>query len=280
MRLSQLLPILLIPFALIGAPATNAPIRGVMDNSFLVEEAYNQEPGIVQHIFTAAYGVNHVSGPDERAWDMSFTQEWPLFSQTHQLSYTIPFSDVEAGSAHDSGFGDVLLNYRWQAFFSEETLTAFAPRFSLVLPTGNAKKGFGDDTVGYQFNLPFSTALNDGWGVHANAGLTFLPDAGTGPTEDLLNYNLGASAIYAATDRLHFLLEWIGNWEESISGSGGTHREFSSVISPGARYAFNYKNDAQLVLGLAAPIGLNRAAPDIGVFLYVSFEHAFLRKNL
>lgn len=280
MKLIPLIIFTLMPFTLISAPATNAPIRGVMDNSFLVEEAYNQEPGVVQHIFTAAYSVDHVSGPDTRAWDMSFTQEWPVFSQTHQFSYTIPFSDVAAGGAHDSGFGDVLLNYRWQAFFKEETLTAFAPRFSLVLPTGNAKKGFGDDTVGYQFNLPFSTALNDRWAIHANAGLTFLPDAGTGPTADLLNYNLGASAIYAATDRLHFMLEWIGTWDESISSTGSTKQELSTVISPGVRYAFNLKNEAQLVLGFAAPIGLNRAAPDIGVFLYVSFEHAFLRKKL
>lgn len=280
MKLSYLIPLLAVPFTLMGAPSTNAPIRGVMDNSFLVEEAYNQEPGVVQHIFTAAYSVDRVNGPDDHAWDMSFTQEWPLFSQTHQISYTIPFSDIESGGRHDSGFGDVLLNYRYQAFFDEETLTAFAPRFSFILPTGDAKKGFGDDTLGYQANLPFSTALNDRWAVHANAGLTFLPDAGIGPTEDLLNYNLGASAIYAVTDRLHLMLEWIGNWDESINGTGGTDREFSSIISPGARYAFNFKNDAQLVLGLAAPIGLNHAAPDIGVFFYVSFEHAFQHKNL
>jgi len=280
MQLCHLLPFFALPLALVGAPATNAPIRGVMDNSFLVEEAYNQEPGVVQHIFTAAHSVNHVNGPDDRAWDMSFTQEWPLFSQTHQVSYTIPFSDVESGGQHESGFGDVLLNYRWQAYFDEETLMALAPRFSFVLPTGDAKKGLGDDTLGYQVNLPFSTALNDRWAVHANAGLTFLPDAGAGPTEDLLNYNLGASAIYAATDRLHFMLEWIGNWDESINAGGGTDREFSSVISPGARYAFNFQNDSQLVLGLAAPIGLNDAAPDIGVFFYISFEHVFQRKKL
>ena len=128
-------------------------------------------------------------------------------------------------------------------------------------------------------NLPFSTALNDRWFAHANAGFTFLPEAGTGPTHDLLNYNLGASVIYAATDRLHFMLEWIGNWDESSNGAG-TEREFSSIISPGVRYAFNFKNDSQLVLGVAAPIGLNNAAPDIGVFLYVSFEHFFQRKKL
>ena len=36
-------------------------------------------------------------------------------------------------------------------------------------------------------------------------------------------------------------------------------------------------NDSQLVLGLAAPVGLTRAAPDFGAFLYFSFEHRFAK---
>ena len=275
---------LIAALLLLASPAfaeisTNAPVRGIMDNSFLVEEAYNQEAGVVQHIFTAVRSVKQVNGPDERAWDFAFTQEWPVFSQTHQLSYTIPFSRVESGGQSASGVGDILLNYRWQAVFREDTLTAFAPRISLILPTGDEQKGLGDDTLGYQLNLPFSTALTDHWFAHANAGLTFLPDAGLSPRLDLLHFNLGASAIYAASDRLHLMLEWIGNWDESPTGGGSTDREFSSVISPGARYAFNFAGDTQLVLGIAAPIGLNDAAPDFGVFLYVSFEHGFLKQK-
>ena len=38
----------------------------------------------------------------------------------------------------------------------EERVPAFAPRFTLVLPTGNKQKGFGDGRVGYETNLPFS----------------------------------------------------------------------------------------------------------------------------
>jgi len=258
--------------------AADAPVRSIMDNSFLVEEAYNQEAGVVQHIFTANYGVNRMSGPDDRALELAFTQEWPLFSQTHQIGFTAPYLFVESGGQSADGFGDVLLNYRWQALFNEDTLTALAPRFSLILPTGDESEGLGDDTLGYQFNLPFSTALDDRWSAHANAGLTFLPDAGASPSSDLLHYNVGASAIYACNERLHLMLEWVGTWEESSTGSG-TDRDFASVISPGARYAFDCPNDAQLVLGLAAPIGLNNNAPDIGVFFYLSFEHGFLTKS-
>jgi len=43
------------------------------------------------------------------------------------------------------------------------------------------------------------------------------------------------------------------------------------------RKAFNLRGGSQFVLGIAAPIGLTRSAPDYGVFLYVSFEHSFVK---
>src|SRR2546423_9129855 len=45
------------------------PVNGIMDNSFLIEEAYNQEPGIVQHIFNAAYSLDRISGTTLRRFD-------------------------------------------------------------------------------------------------------------------------------------------------------------------------------------------------------------------
>ena len=41
-----------------------------MDNSFLVEEAFNQEAGVFQNIFGAARRNGH--------WGATFTQEWPV----------------------------------------------------------------------------------------------------------------------------------------------------------------------------------------------------------
>lgn len=56
-------------------------VTGIMDNSFLVEEAYNQEAGVVQHIFNAFYAVDRAPGPDDSAWNLTFTQEWPIASR-------------------------------------------------------------------------------------------------------------------------------------------------------------------------------------------------------
>jgi hypothetical protein len=250
---------------------TERNVEGIMDNSFFVEEAYNQEKGVVQHIFNAVGAWNKVGGPDDRRVDLVFTQEWPVGGQTHQLSYTIPYSFLETRGQSDNGLGDLLINYRYQAYYDEESLVALAPRVSLVTPTGDAKLGLGNDTWGVQFNLPFSAAVGPSWFVHANAGLTFLPDAGAA-RDDLLHYHAAASVIYGMRSDLHFLLEWAGVWENARDDSGRLGRDFSCIVSPGIRRAINF-NNSQLVFGVAAPFGLTGSAPDYGVFVYLSFEH-------
>src|SRR5215208_2078087 len=71
---------------LIPSPPPTRKVEGILGNSFLVEEAYNQEAGVVQHILTGLYGWNQLRGTDEESLGFAFTQEWPLFNQNHQLS--------------------------------------------------------------------------------------------------------------------------------------------------------------------------------------------------
>src|SRR6186997_1881631 len=135
----------LLPLALI---ASEPLAKGIQDNSFFIEEAYNQEPGVVQHILNVP--INFTNG--SREITPSFTQEWPVFSQTHQFSYTIPYAFTD----NANGLEDIRLNYRLQALMESDRLPAFAPRFTLVTPAGDAGKGFGHDRLGYEINLPFS----------------------------------------------------------------------------------------------------------------------------
>jgi len=250
-------------------------VKGISDNSFFVEEAYNQEAGVVQHILATSFDVDRQPGSNDRAVELTFIQEWPLFGMTHQIGFALPYGFSRSGGNDENGLGDMQLDYRYQVYYDEPSLTGFAPRLSVILPTGDEVKGFGEDTVGLDVNLPFSTMVSDDWFVHANAGATWLPNAASAGDRDLTHYNLGLSGIYAATPELHFLLEWIGGWEE-LPGAGGTRQhEFASIISPGLRKALNYQSGAQLVLGLAVPIGLTGSAPDYGLFFYLSFGHAF-----
>jgi hypothetical protein len=260
----------------LAAAQKERPIDVIEDNSFLTEEAYNQEPGSVQHIFTAHY----INDSRRRGWEFSFTQEWPIFSQNHQFSYTIPSYHLVENGDRQNGLGDVLLNYRYQLLEEDETKPAFAPRFSLILPSGSRRRGTGDGVVGYEWGLPFSKKVTGQLALHANFGLTYLPNVraplgsgGLSSEHSLVSYNLGASAIYAVLPRVHLMLEWLGDFEESIGDNAKPKRSFKPVLSPGLRAAIVDRPMLQIVAGAAAPIGLKRKAENHGAFLYLSIEH-------
>ena len=96
---------------------------------------------------------------------------------------------------------------------------------------------------------------------------------GLSARRSLVSYNIGASAIFAYSSRVHMLLEWIGAFEQGLNGKGNREREFISMISPGVRAAVVNGENAQTVVGVGIPIGLTRPASNVGVFLYFSIEH-------
>ncbi|TRV18645.1 MAG: transporter [Microcystis flos-aquae Mf_WU_F_19750830_S460] len=241
--------------------ADDRPAKGIQDNSFLIEEAYNQEAGVVQGIATF-----RKQGRDRY---IAFTNEFPLGSQIHQFSYVLPYSILRSDDQKARGIGDVLLNYRYQALFESAVTPAFAPRISLVVPTGNFRKGTGNDSFGVQGSLPFSKVVSDRMTLHANAGATSLFDVlGRSPR----SFNLGGSAVYAVTADFNILLETMGERIETVNATRGIDREYALTISPGGRYALNLP-DTQIVLGLGAPVTFSRdKRPSYGAILYLSVE--------
>ncbi|PYO71561.1 MAG: hypothetical protein DMD64_14225 [Gemmatimonadetes bacterium] len=232
----------------VGPSGRRAVAQGIADNSFLMEEAYNQEAGVVQHISAWQRSLRSA------AWAYTFTQEWPLGGQTHQLSYTLPVQRTESPSA--IGFSDALLNYRYQLRRADARV-AIAPRLSMILPTGSTARGLGSGHVGVQLNVPASVTLTPALVSHWNAGVTALPQ--------LTTYNLGASMIWLARPTFNLMLEvtWLGQ------PRGGAH---DVVMNPGVRWAYNFPSGLQIVPGVAFPDGKS-------VFLYLSFEHRFRSEN-
>lgn len=246
------------------AVAADGPIE---DNSFLIEEAYNQEPGVVQHISTLNWNEESAS------WQASFTQEWPVTSQRHQLSYTLLYLDA-SGSR---GWGDAAVNYRFQVRGIEGGPVAIAPRLTLLLPTGDAREGLGAGAPGLQVNLPVSARLAERWVGHWNAGTSFVRDAeGRGGAEaDLTAVNLGQSLIWLARPRLNILLEASWTSAEAVVADGGTERERAFFVSPGLRFAIDRASGLQIVPGLALPVGVGPSAGEWSIFFYLSLEHPF-----
>jgi hypothetical protein len=143
------------------------PAAGIQDNSFLIEEAYNQEPGVIQHINAWRWLDNE--------WFYTLTDEWPVVTQLHQLSLTVPYSWIDNDGENERGFGDLQVNYRYQLSFESARRPAIAPRATLILPTGDEKKGLGAGSSGFQTNLPVSKIVSDR--VPDAAGAISIPDA-------------------------------------------------------------------------------------------------------
>ena len=251
-----------------GAQAQAAP-PSISDNSFLMEEAYNQEPGVVQHI--SAFQL--FRGAD--SWAYTFTQEWPLFGRTHQLSFTVPIQRMQNGSSVATGIGDVAMNYRYQLAGGERL--SIAPRLSLLLPTGRAKADLGAGALGVQVNVPASVVVASRLVTHWNAGGTVTPSAenAVGDKATTVAYNLGASVVWLTRPTFNALLEIVWTRKEAVTGAGRTAASDGLSISPGIRWAYNFSSGLQIVPGIAFPIGLGPSAGDDAVLLYLSFEHPF-----
>lgn len=251
---------LMVPFqALAEEP------KKIQDNSFLLEEAYNQEDGVIQHIQMFQYLKK------SKSWQYSFTQEWPVPKQAHQFSYTIPVTHIDNGDT--TGIGDVAVNYRYQAVFKDHI--ALSPRFSVILPTGDYKKGLGTDSVGLQTNIPLSVELSDKFVTHWNLGATYTPGSKEpgGAKADTTAFNYGASLIYLATENFNVMLEAVGTAGEAVQPGGTKQQANTFFINPGVRFAINCKSGLQIVPGISVPIGVGPSAGEYGGLAYLSFEH-------
>jgi len=247
--------------------ASSPPIQ---DNSFLIEEAYNQEDGVIQHI-------SFVQPTSTGDWVYTQTDEWPLRSLKHQLSLTVGLNHSSAYAHSGPGWGDTAVNYRYQLAGSGETRLAVAPRLSLLLPTGDSSLGRGYGGWGLQANFPISIQHNRYLVTHWNAGVTWIPSAqnGLGQHATALNPNLGQSTVWLVKPRFNVLCEVAWSSNSVVTGPQRTFRMQSLYVSPGVRWAYNFKSGLQIVPGVGVPFGFMSVQQQKGVIFYLSFEHGF-----
>jgi len=271
-----------------ASDSENGPVEDgpehIRDNAFLVEEAFNQEAGEVQHIFNWVQLWDGAGAGRTRNFAHAFTMEIPLGSQAHQFSFTTQFlssfEKPDGGLAtNEGGVGDTFLNYRYQLLANDEFLWC-APRFSLIVPTGDERFGAGAGQLGYQFNLPVSRYGRD-FDFHFNAGFTHTPSVNARLAafpqlaHDLQGYNLGGSMFWKPRVNLNFFCETLALWVDEINDDGNQQSIVQVFLNPGTRYAVCQFDEVEWVIGVSTPIGLTADTPDIGVFAYMSVEHAF-----
>ena len=172
----------------------------------------------------------------------------------------------------NSGFGDTLINYRYQLMEEGPGKPACSPRVSVIFPTGKFNDGFGDGSVGLQINLPFSKQTGD-WYWHWNAGLTWLERAKATFQEgdlaivrrhQLASPFFAGSTIYRLRPMLHLMVESLLNFDETIEELE-VKRETTFTLSPGIRGGWDI-GEKQVVLGLAVPITWT-SETDAGLFV-------------
>jgi hypothetical protein len=250
MRLAVLVALLLAP-ALHGQMVDES-LRALQDNSFLVEEAYNQEKGILQH------SALFVRDDDTDEWVLQLKTDVPLGSIMQQVSLVVP---IEGNG--DTELADVRLDYRYQLTGNRNTVWAVAPRLSLILPTGDEEHGHGNFAA--EFVLPISRVWGSRVVTHTNFG------AHGDFEEDFLKADLiaGQSVIVAINRSVHVMLEAALEEEEG---------ETDLFISPGVRFGWSTANGIQFVAGIGVPFGVGHASDRELVLGYLSVAHLFGRR--
>jgi len=248
-QLRRVIPVFLVSAGMCGAADAQGPTSDparkweIVDNSFLVEESFNQEAGVFQNIFTWTRARDGV-------WEASFTQEWPAPDLRHQFSYTIPFSSMGGVT----GVDDVLVNYRYQLLVEGARQPAVSPRISVIVPTGIDRDAAASHALGLQVNVPASKQFGNLY-VHANGGFTWLPDVDGTP-------HAAAGGIWRVTSMFHLLMEAVVEIGDAVT------------LSPGFRRGWNFGRH-QLVFGAAAPVTTADGRSTAALLTYLSYELPF-----
>lgn len=242
----------------------------IEDNSMFIEEAYNQEDRVVQHISNLVFLPNLKDD-----FFYAFTQEWPAFGLKHQLSYTLLYNSFSKDDVQ--GFGDVMVNYRYQLSYKENYLTC-SPRLSLIIPVGNKELGLGEGSWGMQVNLPISKRWTNHFINHFNMGTTYLFRVKKEELDfdkPLYGFFAGFSSIWLVSEKFNLMLEYISNINGNAEMKNTVNYTTHTIIAPAFRFAIDLKK-LQIVPGLSIPISLQKDVnPEVGAFFYLSFEHGY-----
>ena len=251
------------------SPAPDSLPEPVRDNSFLVEEAFNQPAGVVQHVLV-------LDAPNKGGMSLTFGEEWPIRGMRHQFSYSIPVQRAAIGGL--TGIGDVGVHYRYQLLGMSGGATYLAPRLTVLLPTGDASLGMGAGGTTFEALVPL-TLERRALSFNANLGGSITPRArdGAGNVAGASSLAAGGSVMWATTRTFNLLLETMWSRETSVVGPSQVLPQEEFTISPGFRWAQDFAGDVQLVRGVAlslthGPDGTTRAA-----LFYLSIEHPFTR---
>lgn len=240
-----------------------APVREMStDRPDTTESAYTVPKGMFQvEMSFFDYSRDLDRGAREEAWvfgqinfkaGLAEDVDLQVIFDTHTLARA---AEPGAPTATRSGFGDVTLRLKKNLWGNDEGRTAFAVMPWVSMPTGTELS-----TGAWEGGLilPFACALNERFSLGLMAEVDFIHNADTGGYD--VEYLHSATVGAALTERLGMYVELVG-----IARSA---TDYQGLFDTGLTFAVT----DSLVFDAGVRIGLNRAAPELGVFSGVSFR--------
>jgi hypothetical protein len=243
------------------------------DNSFLLDEAFTQEKGIMQFI-TTIYNDNLRS----KNFAYTFSHEIPL-THRHQVSYSLRYNFMKAQARN--GWGDTNIGYTYR-LSGKEAWIMIVPQLTIILPTGDPSRGLGYGGLGGRLNLTLTKRLSRKLVSHYNVAHTIIHNADRYDDvsgeyvkvfeKTLHDQDLAGSIIWYPARKINIMLEYISSFRSQIAADGAISKVQESVLNPGFRLALDLKT-LQIVPGLSVPIAFtDDYQHQTGVLIYVSIE--------
>jgi hypothetical protein len=88
-------------------------------------------------------------------------------------------------------------------------------------------------------------------------------------------YGLGQSVVWLTRPRFNVLVETLWTRTGAVISDGHATRSDGLVVSPGVRWACDFRSGLQIVPGAAFTIGVGPSRGRDAMFLYLSLEHPF-----
>jgi hypothetical protein len=249
----------------------------IEDNSFLVDEAFNQEKGVMQ--FIASFYWSDLSSS---CVAYGFTHEIPVFTDHHQVSYTLQYNFSQPfGKTRYSGPGDITIGYSYLVA-GKDDLLMMLPQINFVIPTGDPSKGLGNGGFGCKLGLALTKRFSSAIVTHYNISCTMIYNADeymktsqgeSRKAEKTIKVKTFASSVvWYPASRFNIMFETVLNYLNDIHANGPNLRSWQVTGNPGLRFAADLPK-ALLVAGASFPFTFDDDLKDQdGIFIYLSLE--------
>ncbi|MFN4946854.1 MAG: hypothetical protein ACOVOF_11070 [Chryseotalea sp.] len=243
---------------------------GIEDNSFLIDEAFNQEKGINQ--YSAVFSIQ----PDELT--LQYTLEMPVAHNRHQVSICIPYSISRSSQLAYHGVNDVSLAYQY-SLTNKDDRFLLTPGFSVQIPTGDTQLNNLTGFTGINSFVAISKRVSNKLVLHGNARIGYHKKIksvvqNTDDQQRILSFRsqtAGVSFVWLTAQRFNLLIENVfirdvGKIQQ------GNYQTATHILNPGFRTSFHTKS-TQFVFGTSCPTRFStKSKPEMSLLFYVSIE--------